>query len=84
MKNNTTTNHNGGTNGHQPGDVDEENPLDAAATQIACVKELLKQAASGLTELASSLKQAKADQRSTEKEVKAVRSTIRTLQKVAL
>ena len=82
----TTPNHNGnGTHSHYPAvESEEASPLDAAANHISCVKELLRQATSALTDLATALKQARNEQRNTEREVRQVRSTIRTLQKVEL
>ena len=70
---------------HRPDPTTQETtPLESAAAQIATIKDVLRQATSGLTELAGALKQAKAEQKSTEKEIRQVRSTIRTLQKVDL
>ena len=78
-------NHNGGHNGrHHPAVTQEETPLETAVAQIAAVKDIMRQATTGLTELANALKQVKADHKSTEKEIRQVRSTIRTLQKVDL
>ncbi len=86
----TTPNHNhngngNGTHSHYPAvESEEASPLDAAANHVNCVKELLRQAVSALTDLAQTLKQARNEQRNTEREVRQVRSTIRTLQKVEL
>lgn len=79
MKNNS----NGG-DGHQPQTDPEPSPLDEAVARINGVKDQLRQAASGLTEIAASLKQVKSEQKSTEREIRQVRSTIRSLQKVEL
>lgn len=88
MKSNTptTSTYNGnGTHSHYPAvESEEASPLDAAANHVNCVKELLRQAVSALTDLAQTLKQARNEQRNTEREVRQVRSTIRTLQKVEL
>jgi len=70
---------------HYPAvESEEASPLDAAANHVNCVKELLRQAVTALTDLAQTLKQARNEQRNTEREVRQVRSTIRTLQKVEL
>lgn len=81
-----TPTHNGKGN-HSPYpavESQESAPLDAAADHVNSVKELLRQAVSALTDLAQTLKQARNEQRNTEREVRQVRSTIRTLQKVEL
>ena len=62
----------------------QDNPLDAAASTISNVKGLLRQVGTGLTDLLATLKQAKTQQKVTQKEIRQVRSTIRTLQKVEL
>jgi DNA polymerase III sliding clamp (beta) subunit (PCNA family) len=82
----TTPSHNGkGNHSHHPAvESEEASPLDAAANHVNSVKELLRQATSALTDLAQTLKQARNEQRNTEREVRQVRSTIRTLQKVDL
>ena len=81
----STTNNHKVSNGHYPAvESEEASPLDAAANHIHSVRELLRQAASALTDLATALKQARSEQRTTEREVRHVRSTIRTLQKVEL
>ncbi len=70
---------------HHPAvESEEAAPLDAATHHVNCVKELLRQAVTALTDLAQTLKQARNEQRNTEREVRQVRSTIRTLQKVEL
>jgi DNA polymerase III sliding clamp (beta) subunit (PCNA family) len=83
----TPTRNGNGTHSHShyPAvESEEASPLDAAANHVNCVKELLRQAVTALTDLAQTLKQARNEQRNTEREVRQVRSTIRTLQKVEL
>ena len=79
MKNNDNN------NGRQQTAKDEETaPLDAAISHIGSARNLLRQAVTGLGEALASLKQVKADQKTTDKEIRQVRSTIRSLQKVEL
>jgi DNA polymerase III sliding clamp (beta) subunit (PCNA family) len=58
--------------------------LDMASINLQQVREYLRMALAELGELANALKQARNEQRNTEREVRQVRSTIRTLQKVEL
>jgi DNA polymerase-3 subunit beta len=58
--------------------------LDLAAINLHQVREYLRMALSELGELANALKQARNEQRNTEREIRQVRSTIRSLQKVEL
>ena len=82
MKNNT---HSDGGNGRQkPEEPGELTPLESATTYLLNAKGFLRQAVSELTELGNTLKQAKSQQKVTQKEIRQVRSTIRTLQKVEL
>ncbi len=70
-------------NGRQQTAKDEETaPLDAAINHIGSARDLLRQAVTGLGEALASLKQVKAEQKTTDKEIRQVRSTIRSLQKV--
>jgi len=71
-------------NGRQQTAKEEEAPapLDAAINHIGSARDLLRQAVSGLGEALASLKQVKAEQKTTDKEIRQVRSTIRSLQKV--
>ena len=76
-------NDNDKTNGRQQtATEDEPAPLDAALNHIGSAKDLMWQAVTGLGEALASLKQVKADQKTTDKEIRQVRSTIRSLQKV--
>ena len=85
MKTNDNNNDNDKTNGRQQtAKEDEPAPLDAALNHIGSAKDLLRQAVSGLGEALTSLKQVKSDQKTTDKEIRQVRSTIRSLQKVEL
>jgi len=58
--------------------------LDLASDSLQQVRELLRLMQTQMSGLATALKQARNEQRSTEREVRQVRSTIRTLQKVDL
>lgn len=62
----------------------DSSALDVAASQITNLRELLRQAASGLGELVGTLKQARTEQKSTEREIRHIRGTIRSLQKMEL
>ena len=86
----TATNGNG--NGHRaprPSLEDGEeasgsDPMDAAAQQLAQVRETLKGALTTLGELAGTLKAVRQQQRDTEREIRTVRSTIRSLKEIRL
>ncbi len=58
--------------------------LDLASDSLQQMRELLRLMQTQMSELVTALKQARSEQRSTEREVRQVRSTIRTLQKVEL
>ena len=58
--------------------------LELANTNLQQVREYLRMAQSELGELSNTLKQARNEQRNTEREIRQVRATIRTLQKVEL
>jgi DNA polymerase III sliding clamp (beta) subunit (PCNA family) len=58
--------------------------LDLASGNLHQLRELLRLVQTELGELANALKQARQEQRNTEREVRQVRSTIRSLQKVEL
>jgi len=78
-------NNNDKTNGRQQTATEEETaPLDAAINHIGSAKDLMRQAVTGLGEALASLKQVKSEQKTTDKEIRQVRSTIRSLQKVEL
>jgi len=66
------------------GNVGEIPALDLAAGNLQQLRELLRLFQTELAELANALKQARNEQRTTEREVRHVRSTIRTLQRVEL
>ena len=58
--------------------------LDLASESLQLLRDLLRNMQTQLSDLATALKQARNEQRTTEREVRQVRSTIRTLQKVEL
>ena len=71
-----------GTNGdHQ---VADKSPLESATEKVETVKTSIKSAISGLNELLDTLKQVQRDQKSTDKEVQSVRTTLERLQSVKL
>ena len=65
----------------QPGEIAA---LDLASESLHQLRELQRLMQTQISELATALKQARTEQRTTEREVRQVRSTIRTLQKVEL
>ena len=76
------TNDNNNKGRQQTAKKEETAPLDAAIKHIGSARDLLRQAVSGLGEALASLKQVKTEQKATDKEIRQVRSTIRSLQKV--
>ena len=58
--------------------------LENALVQVETVKGLHRDAIKGLNELAETLKQAQREQKSTDKEVQSVRSTLEKLQSVRI
>jgi len=75
----TSTNGNGsnGEHTHKP-------TLEAAVEQVEAVKASLKSAREGLNQLLDTLKQVQREQKSTDKEVQSVRSTLEKLQSVRI
>lgn len=61
-----------------------ESPIDDALLDLAKVKDTLREAATGLNSAAAKLKRAKQEHRSTDKEIRSVRSTLESLRKVRL
>jgi hypothetical protein len=59
-------------------------PIDEAMLELAKVKDTLRNAATGLQSAAAKLKVAKQAQRTSDKEIRSVRSTIESLRKVRL
>ena len=59
-------------------------PIDEALAELSKVRESLRDAAAGLTATATKLKTAKQAQRTADKEIRSVRSTIESLRKVRL
>ena len=62
----------------------DRDPIAAAAEQITEVKGALKSAVFGLSGLLGSLKAARKEKRQVDKEIRSVRSTIRSLKKLDL
>ena len=58
--------------------------IEAAASKITEIKEALRTAMSGLNDLTAALKATRQQQRQTDREIRTVRQTIRSLQKVGL
>jgi len=75
----STNGHSNGTNGHK---TDPEQPvsIDTALEQIEQVKGSYREAIRGLNTLTDTLKQVQRGQKTTEKEVQSVRSTLEKLQ----
>lgn len=59
-------------------------PMDAAVQQLALVRDTLRSALAGLGELLTTLKSVRQQQRDTEREIRTVRSTIRSLREINL
>ena len=71
----------------QPGTTDsssETSPLDKAIAQIETVKGSYREAIKGLNELTDTLKQVQRDQKTTDKEIQSVRTTLTKLQGLKL
>lgn len=62
----------------------EEDPIDVAAGKIAEVRDALRTAVAGLGEITAALKATRQQQRQADREIRAVRQTLRTLRKVEL
>ncbi|MEQ1858452.1 MAG: DNA polymerase III subunit beta [Chthoniobacteraceae bacterium] len=74
------SNGNGNGNGHQA----EKPALEIAVEQVEAVKASIKSAVGGLNDLLDTLKQVQREQKTTDKEVQSVRSTLEKLQSVKL
>jgi DNA polymerase III sliding clamp (beta) subunit (PCNA family) len=72
-----------GSNG-TTGSPAEKSSIEAALTQIEAIKGSYREAIRGLNDLTDTLKQVQRDQKSTDKEVQSVRSTLEKLQSVKL
>ena len=68
----------------KPPEPPTESPIDDALLDLAKVKDTLREAATGLQSAAAKLKRAKQEHRSTDKEIRSVRSTLESLRKVRL
>lgn len=64
--------------------ITPSDPVDAAIQQLAQTKEALKEALAGLSGLTATLKEVRQQQKDTEREIKTVRSTIRSLRELKL
>ena len=82
----TNTTRRTGSNGTRPpGQPDkEQSPLDAALDTLVHAKESLRDAATQLGAAVAHLKQAKRDNRCADREIRTVRSTLKSLRKVRL
>ena len=67
--------------GEEPNNSDS---MDAAVQQLAQLRETLKGALNGMVELSATLKVVRQQQRDTEREIRTVRSTIRSLREIRL
>ena len=72
---------NGNGNGHQ---LAAKPVLETAVDQVEAVKASIKSAVGGLNELLDTLKQIQREQKTTDKEVQSVRTTLEKLQAVKL
>ena len=62
----------------------EVNPIKLAVQQVEQIKDSLKETVSSLTEVIKTLNQAQREHRNTEKEVEAIRDSLKVLQKVKI
>lgn len=65
-------------------DSNGSDPMDAAVQQLAQLRETLKGALNGMVELSATLKTVRQQQKDTEREIRTVRSTIRSLKDIRL
>lgn len=74
---------NGNGNGHEPA-TETKSTLETAFEKIETIKGSYREAVRGLNDLTDTLKQIQREQKSTDKEVQSVRTTLERLQSVKI